>query len=446
MYAIALEGWKRGLTLKFHNSKKIKYSLSSEIRTHAFDRSRGDKVPSDTVKICVNKDLTKENLLKSGIPVPEGKRFIYSGVLDIELINYAKSLGFPVVLKPTNGSLGRGVISNIQSVEELEEAIQYVCHKLKQNDIIIEKYIPGEDFRLYVVGDKVVAAIKRVPANIVGDGFMSIKDLISFKNSLRKKNPYLSNGLIKIDDEVLNFINKAGYDLDSVLKKDEQVFLMAKANASAGGDTIDVTNDISQEVKEIAVNAAQAMPGLVQCGVDMIIDLSGESHNKGTVIEINSRAQIGIHLFPVEGEPRDIPSAIIDHYFPETIDDNLGSNRTTIYFDLNHIIETFQSQLVRELTLESAPQKSIIKRRIVIAGKVQDIGFRNWIQKQANTLNLNGYTRNLKSGNVLVIAAGKRKDMDKFKVICEKGTMKSKVTDVSESKWRNPVLLGFHIK
>jgi D-alanine-D-alanine ligase-like ATP-grasp enzyme/acylphosphatase len=446
MYAIALEGWRRGLTLKFYNNKKINYSLSSEIQMHVFNRSRGDRVPSDTVKICINKDLTKENLMKSGIPVPEGKRFIYSGVLDIELINYANSLGFPVVLKPTSGSLGRGVISNIQSKEELEKAIQYVCHKLKQNDIIIEKYIPGNDFRLYVVGNKVVAAIKRVPANVVGDGYSSIKDLISLKNSLRRKNPFLSKGLIKIDEEVLDFINKAGYDLESVLKEDEQLFLMAKANASAGGDTIDVTDDISQEAKEIAINAAQAMPGLVQCGVDMIIDESGKFGNEGTVIEINSRAQIGIHLFPVEGESRDIPSAIIDYYFPETIDDSLTSKRSKVYFDLEHIFESFQSQLVKEITLESAPQNSIIRRRIVVAGNVQDEEFGKWIQKQAHRLNLNGYTRRLKSGNVLVIAAGKRRDIDKFKALCENGTKKSKVIEVRESKWTKPVVLGFHIK
>lgn len=422
MYVIALEGWRRGMTVKFLKGNRILYSLKSDIREHKFNKSRGDKVPKDAVKLCINKDLTKIELEKSRIPVPQGKRFNYTGDNAKDLIDYAFNIGFPVVLKPTKGSLGRGVISNIKNENMLKEAIQHVCQKLNEKDIIIEKHITGDDFRLYVVGNQVVGAVKRVPANVVGDGGSTIQELIVNKNLQRKKNPYLSKGLIKIDEELLGYIQKEGYNLNSILNDGEKVFLMAKANASAGADTVDATDELPEKIKQTAIDAAQAMPGLVHCGIDMIIDQTEDNLNHGTIIEINSRAELGIHLFPSKGKARDVPAAILDYYFPETIVAKEDLRKITSYFDFRKVESIFRNELIKEVVLKHAPKIEGIKRRIVVSGNIQGESFKKWIEKQSKKLKLNGYIRDLKSGNTLIIIQGRKKNVEELLEQCRTAT------------------------
>ena len=253
MYSIALEGWRRGLTLEIYRKKEneVCYILSSKKRTHHFNRSRGDLVTDEAVTICKNKHLTKEYLSNAGVPIPEGKRFKSDARFE-DILNYVRLLGFPVVLKPTSGSMGKGVISNIQEEKSLKEAFLNMYNETNYyNDFIVEKFIPGEDYRIYVIDDKVVGAIKRIPANVTGDGVNTIEDLISMKNKQRKNNPFMAKSLIKMDQEVLQFISRAGYTPTSVLPKGETLYLRAKCNAAAGGDSIDATDILSPEIKKI---------------------------------------------------------------------------------------------------------------------------------------------------------------------------------------------------
>lgn len=443
MYSLALEGWRRGLTLRFFGNKNIRFSLSSNQRTHKFNRSRGDKVPIDAVKTCIDKNKTKQVLSNKGVPVPEGTRFFINETSDDEIVSYANSIGFPVVVKPTSGSLGNGVMANLENEKDLKEALHYVTRVLNYNDIIIEKQIPGGDFRLYVVGDKVAGAINRIPANIIGDGENSIEQLIEMKNKLREKNPFLSHGLIKVDNEVRNYINKAGYTLKSVPKNEEQIFLRSKSNAAAGGDTIDVTHNLSSKIKRDAVEAAKAIPGLVQCGVDMIIDnIDSVEHSKDVVIEINSRAELGIHLYPLEGEARDIPAEIIDFYFPETVNLENENRKSNFYFNFEEILTSLDSNSIKEVEISPVPH-NIVKKRWVITGKVQGVWFRKWIQNKAKELNLHGHARNLKSGNVVVIVAGKKESVEELKKLCYVGPKNAEVDEIKVTTWQKPVMFGF---
>src|SRR5699024_1159343 len=138
--------------------------------------------------------------------------------------------------------------------------LEYLRNELEENEIIVEKYIPGNDYRLYIVGADVVGAIWRVPPNIVGDGINSIKALIDIKNSERKLNQRLANCPIKIDQETIDYIRRSGYTLESVPEKDEVIYTNDKGNVSIGGDPIDVLDELSDEVKETAVAALQAIP------------------------------------------------------------------------------------------------------------------------------------------------------------------------------------------
>ncbi|WP_175615271.1 ATP-grasp domain-containing protein, partial [Piscibacillus halophilus] len=351
MYTIALEGWRRGLKLKFYskyNKAKdkflIHYSLSNGKKTHRFVISRGDKVEKEAINICVNKDLTKKYLDNAKVETPKGYVFSEHTTKD-DIIAQSSQLGYPLVLKPTAGSVGRGVFSNIQNENELIFAIDYVRDKLGLKEVIVEKYIRGEDYRLYVVDGKVISAFKKIPPNVIGDGESTLLQLIRQKNKMRQKVPSLYNHPIRVDGELKEYIKKYNYKIESVPKKGEVVYLKSKNNVSQGGDPVDMTDKIPYKIKEIAVNATRAIPGLVQCGVDMIIDLEKES---GYVIELNSKPGITSHLFPLEGEPRDVPKEIIDFYFPETKNNKINYD---YYFDLESVYRPILHGNAKEITL-----------------------------------------------------------------------------------------------
>src|SRR5690625_4925156 len=227
-YVMALEGWRRGLSLTWYfdptevtNMKIIgfnplgkSFSLRSDDKNklHYFYRSRGDKVANEAVDIVHDKHLAKSYLQKAGVPTPKGVQF-NKAINNDEILEITKELDHPLVVKPVFGSLGKGVFTNIQSDEELLKNIEYLRDNYEYDEIIVEQFINGEEYRVYVVGDKVAAATNRVPANVLGDGTSTIEELIEKKNEIRKENPYLATKLIKIDDSLLQFIESQGLTL-----------------------------------------------------------------------------------------------------------------------------------------------------------------------------------------------------------------------------------------
>lgn len=445
-YTLALEGWRRGITLNFYsqydkkNRQKIRYSLSYKGKKHHFSLSKGDKVTDEAFRICDNKDLTKKYLAKAGVPVPEGKRF-KANIDDEEILNYAKALGYPLVLKPISGNGGKGVFANIKSEDILKDALPYVRQELKCPDVIIEQYIPFEkEFRIIVLEDRVLGAMNRIPANIIGDGVHSIRQLIQLKNEQRRKNPHLTNRLIKIDMEVQNLIKAAGYTLDSVLAEGEQLFLRVQSNLSNGGDSVDVTDRLTPELEEIAIRATKAIPGLAHSGVDMMVD---EKNNTGVVIEVNSRPGLGGHLFPVKGQARDLAREFIDYYFPET----KNMERTNLYFDFDSILEALTSRSASSVEVTRPPLGKLYGKKYIVSGKVQKVGYRKWIRREALKRNLHGYTENLEDGDVVVVVTSTSPDdVREFKSVCLQGPSKAEVKEVEVYDWNAPVKIGFEIK
>lgn len=443
MYTIALEGWRRGLTLKFFNIKygrrlEINYSLASKDREYKFAVSKGEKVTKEAMKISKSKISTKKYLTKNNVPVPIGEKF-GADREDQDIINYAVSLGFPVVLKPTDGNLGKGVIPNILNIKDLKDALKHVRVKLGYREVIIEQHITGEEYRIYVIDGKVIGAINRIPANIIGDGKSSIQQLITKKNLERKKNPNLKNRPIKIDKEVKKYVKQAGYTFESIPKKDEQIFLRKNSNVSSGGDPIDVTDELTPEIKEIAVGASKAIPGLVQCGVDVIVN---KANNTGAVIEVNTRPGIGSHLYPVKGKARDIPSAIIDYYFPET-----KTSTNNFYFDYKDITEILRSKKAMEVKVTQVPLQNFIIKAFQVFGRVQGVGYRKWIQRKALSLKLDGFVKNQSDGSVLIVIAGNEENIKAFKNIVNKqAPRRGEVKEVIEQNWDKPIKVGFEIE
>jgi cyanophycin synthetase len=453
-YSVALEGWRRGLKLKWYtkdsehfqnmtifgvNPPGRLYSLSSNTTTHYFFRTRGDKVTNEAVELGSEKDDTKIWLEKANVSVPKGKGFS-ADATDEEILEYSKGLGYPLVLKPTNGSLGNGVVTDIKSDEDVQKAIQYVRYELEYPEVIVEQFVAGKEYRVYVIGDQVIAAYNRVPANIIGDGKRTIKELIHLKNNQRKKNARLYSCLIEIDIEIFDFIQSAGYTFESVPPKGKQIFLRQKTNVSSGGDPIDVTDDMPDKYKQVAIDALKAIPGLDHGGVDIIIN---EDSGMAFVIELNPTAQIGGALYPLEGKSRNIPAAIIDYYFPET--KGIDTTNSKFYFDLPTVLEPLENRSAVEVEVKPYPKGEMYAKKYIVSGKVLRQSYHDWLRNQALDHNLHGHLKKLVNHDIEILIAGTNKNnVDNFKEII-KGSPNATVTQIKEKGWNRPVKVGFEV-
>jgi len=438
-FLIALEAWRRGLTITLYDKSFRKYSVASKERVHFFNKGRIDLTPKTAVEICIDKNKTKEYLKEAGVATPEGRHF-GSRATDEEIVAYGSALGFPIVLKPIDSSRGKGVIVDINDEETLRDNLKYVRDELALKEVIIERYISGDDYRIYVIEDRVVAASKRKPANILGNGKSTIRELIDEKNEMRRKVPSLSKGLIRMDKEVMDYIKRGGYSPEDVLEKGKTLFLRGKGNFSAGGEPVDVTETVPEHFKEEAVKARAAIPGLRQCGIDFMVKPDFQEIH---VIEINSRAQIGGHVYPAVGKPRDIPSEILDTYFPESIGmKDSPVKKTKLVFDYKRSIRPIEEGVAATVTLMHAPKFKPIFRRFMVSGEVQGVGFRRWVKKQAQDLRIHGNVKNLEDGTVKVVAAGSRKNVELLRKRIEQ-TKVFNVLKVEESVYRFKVKIGF---
>ncbi|MCR6108171.1 acylphosphatase [Salipaludibacillus agaradhaerens] len=453
-FAIALEGWRRGLKLTWYAKNAVDFpkmrmwnvekpgklfSLTSSHKTHYFFRTRGDKVTNEAVDLCMDKQLTKERLDEKGVPIPAGKRFDKNTSTEA-VLKYASSIGYPLVLKPIDGSFGHGVYVNIKSSEALQDILDN--SDANQTDFIVERFIPGDEYRVYVVEGKAVGMILRKPANVKGDGFSSIRRLIDQKNELRQDNPRLISCPIKITNEIRNYLYEHNYDLDDIIPENKIVKLTEKSNISLGGDPISVDMATAPKVAEAAIAALNVVPGLPHGAVDVIWDkVSGDV----AVLEINPSAQIGSLLFPLEGPAFDVPSAIIDAYFPET--KNVDIEREKLYFDFTDVLFPLKSKTATKTTVTPAITEGIIVKKFTVFGDVQGIDFHRGLRKQAFERYLNGFVMNLSNGEIEVIVAGtdENKIYDFEKAIWE-DPERSSVEKVEVSSYNLPVKIGFEIK
>lgn len=451
-YLIALEGWRRGLTLTWY-SRKVRrqgihapgraFSLSSKNRTHHFYKSKGDKVSTESVRIGGNKEKTKAILEEKGVRVPKGKRFLGNST-DEEIIEYAKRIGFPLVIKPTNGYQGYGVISNIKDVDYFKRSLEHIRYSLNYLDVIVEEHIEGEEYRVFVLDGEVISALNRRPANITGNGKDTIETLIKNKNNSRKKNPRLSSCLIKVDFEVENFLQETNRTLQTIPKDKEVIFLRKISNISRGGDSIEVLDTFPEAVKMVAINALKALPQMPHGGVDIIIDKNKPIEQAGTVIEINGIPQIGSLVFPMLGTARDIPAAIIDYYFPETKKD--ANKHGNIFFDFREVLRPLVNKSASEVTVIPVPIDISVSMKYIVKGNVQNVGYRRWIRRQALQSDLHGYVQNRNNGDVHVVVAGSEQNVHNFIEKCKVGPLKAKVDEVLSKELTNPVKIGFEIK
>jgi len=262
--------------------------------------------------IAQDKELTKKLLAAAGVPVPQGR-----AVTDPEdAWKAACEIGLPVVVKPRDGNQGKGVTVNITTREALERA--YATATEFRDDILVERYMPGNDFRLLVIGDKLVAAARRDPPKVVGDGEHTIAELVAQVNQDPRRGSGHSTSLtkIRIDDIAHVCLANQGFKADDIPAKGQRVNLRNNANLSTGGSATDVTDDVHPDVAARAVAAAH-MVGLDICGVDLVADsiLRPIEEVGGGIVEVNAAPGLRMHLSPSFGKGRAVGEAIISSMF-----------------------------------------------------------------------------------------------------------------------------------
>ncbi|MFO7877161.1 MAG: cyanophycin synthetase [Desulfovermiculus sp.] len=264
--------------------------------------------------IADDKDWTKQILKDAGIPVPQG----WGCYTFQEAVEAAESVGYPVVTKPLSGNHGRGITTNISNAAELRQGFEAAL--LHHEAVVVETNIKGEDHRLLVIDGKLVAAARRRPAHVQGDGRSTLKELIDKENEDPRRGVGHENLLtqIHIDDQTMRLVEQAGLTFDSVIPEGEIVWLKTTANISTGGTATDLTDDVHPEVKY----AAERMGRLI--GLDIIgIDLLAETLTKpleqqsAGVVEVNAGPGFRMHLSPTHGKGRPVGEAVVDMLFPD---------------------------------------------------------------------------------------------------------------------------------
>jgi cyanophycin synthetase len=268
------------------------------------------------VDIAADKVLAKRFLDQAGIPVPDG---LVAHSAD-EAVRALDRLGGQVVIKPKNGNHGKCVTVGVGTPEQAEQAYQRAAAGSGAAAVLVETYIPGNDYRVLVVDGRVVAAAQLRPAAVTGDGEATIAELIESVNADPRRGPGHSRPLTKIavDDVTLAQLAASGLRLDSVPAAGQQVSLRQNGNLSTGGTSRDVTDFVHEDVAELCRRAAGAA-GLDICGIDLrLADISEPvvGGQPTAVIEINACPGLRMHLAPEQGRPRDVAEAIIDRLYP----------------------------------------------------------------------------------------------------------------------------------
>jgi len=282
------------------NQKRIQATVTSQTSSIA-------------VEIACDKEDTKNLLEASNIPVPRG-RIIYD---EDDLKTAISIIGYPVVLKPINGNHGRGATINVKEWEGAVEALAIA--KRISRAVIVEKYITGLDHRILLINYKFVAAAKRTPAMVIGDGKMTIQQLIDQVNSDPRRGYGHEKVLtaIKVDEMTMTILKEKEMSLETVLPKGKELHLKATANLSTGGTSTDVT-DLVHPFNVFMCERIARIIGLDICGVDIMTnDISRPlDEDGGAVLEVNAAPGFRMHIAPTEGLPRNVAEPVIDMLYP----------------------------------------------------------------------------------------------------------------------------------
>lgn len=304
------ESIKRGITVNIVDRIENFISLKNKEKIEYVKQAT--KTSKDTyvsVLIMENKTVTKKVLAEKGVKVPKGEEFNSIEAAKIKARNYINK---PIVIKPksTNFGIGINIFPDGANLEDIIHAFEIAFKN--DNTVLIEEFIKGKEYRFLVINDEVVGILHRVPANVIGDGEKTIKELVEVKNQdpLRGKGYVTPLEKIRLEENAELFLKQQGKNFDYIPKKDEVVYLRENSNISTGGDSVDYTDDIPQKFKDIAINAARAA-GAKICGVDMMLEDYRDENTNYAIIELNFNPAIHIHSYPYKGKERKIATHVL---------------------------------------------------------------------------------------------------------------------------------------
>ncbi|MDB5349702.1 MAG: cphA 1 [Planctomycetota bacterium] len=314
------------------------------IRQRRILTAETDRTGAIAEGIAQDKELTRALLARIGVPVPEGR----SVTDENDAWSAAEEIGVPVVVKPQHGNQGRGVATNLTA--QAQVVVAYHAARLESSDgsVIVEKFAPGDDYRVLVVGNDVVAAARREPAHVIGDGLGTIEELVALVNLDPRRGDGHATSLshIKLNDIALAVLGEQGLVPTSVPQAGRKVLIRRNANLSTGGTAEDVTDRVHPDLAARCVEAAR-MIGLDIAGIDVVAqDISRPMESQGGVIvEVNAGPGLRMHLEPSQGMPRPVGRAIVDMMFADGEDGRIpvvavtGTNgKTTVTRFIAHLL------------------------------------------------------------------------------------------------------------
>ncbi len=265
------------------------------------------------VELASDKEETNKILGDLGLPVPR-QRIVYS---PDEAVRAARGIGHPVVVKPLNANHGRGVSIDLDD----DDAVATAYEKAREHSrtVLVESFISGLDHRMLVIDGELIAASKRVPGHVVGDGEHTIEELVEIVNSDPRRGIGHEKVLTRLefDHQAERLLEQRGYGHTTVPPAGEVVYLRSTANLSTGGTAVDVTDEVHPDNREMAIRAAKAI-GLDVGGIDFLTtDISMSFHETGGAIcEVNAAPGFRMHVSPSEGQSRDAAGPVLDMLFP----------------------------------------------------------------------------------------------------------------------------------
>jgi len=271
------------------------------------------RTPHISVELASDKEETNKILAGLGLPVPK-QELVQS---ETAAVRAARRIGFPVVTKPYNGNHGRGISIRLGTDEEVAHGFNLA--REHSRSVIVETFLEGEDHRLLVVNGELVAATRRTPGHVVGDGEHSVEELIEIVNQDPRRGVGHEKVLtrLELDAQALKMLEKVQLTPGAVPAQGQIIYLRSTANLSTGGTATDVTDVIHPDNREMAERAVRAI-GLDVGGVDFLSRNITESYRKigGGICEVNAAPGFRMHVAPSEGTPRDVAAPVIDMLFP----------------------------------------------------------------------------------------------------------------------------------
>jgi len=271
------------------------------------------RTPHIAVELASDKEETNKILATLGLPVPRQELVQSEG----QAVRAARRIGFPVVTKPYNGNHGRGISIRLTTDEEVAQG--FLAAREHSRSVIVETFLEGDDHRLLVVNGELVAATRRTPGHVVGDGVHTVADLVEIVNQDPRRGVGHEKVLtrLELDAQAAKMLARAGLSAESVPGEGQAVFLRSTANLSTGGTATDVTDVIHPDNREMAERAVRAI-GLDVGGVDFLSTDITQSYRKigGGICEVNAAPGFRMHVAPSDGAPRDVAGPVIDMLFP----------------------------------------------------------------------------------------------------------------------------------